>query len=148
MDVDDARNTSLADGQIVRKSDPRIVAMGDLDELIAILGVVRAKRASELLLRVQRCLMGICGVLARAQLVDQKTRSEEVFGDLLAEIDRLGNGEFAWVYPGATELEAFANLARAMCRRCERSLVDVDAPDWVLGFVNILSRYLFYLAKT
>jgi len=137
-------NTTFANGEIVSKGDDRISAIGDIDELVAVIGIVRAMRDDANLLAVQKMLMRICGGIAQSggPLLDSMVMEDSL---RLKRLSSRLSRPFNWVYPGDNQLQSFLNLARAVCRRCERSLVKARCRDVYIEYLNILSQYLFDL---
>jgi cob(I)alamin adenosyltransferase len=147
----------------VRKDDPRVAAYGDVDELNAALGVVLAQSAdkalSGLLRRVQHDLFALGAQLADPRASIGKKRAKAAFEkakvrQLEKEIDsRQAKMEplRAFILPGGSPLGSFLHLARAVCRRAERSIValsrDEPVDGVVLAYVNRLSDLLFVLAR-
>jgi cob(I)alamin adenosyltransferase len=147
----------------VRKDDPRVAAYGDVDELNAALGVVLAhsddKALGGLLLRVQRDLFALGAQLADPRATIGKKRAKAAFPaakvrQLEKEIDsRQAKMEplRAFILPGGSPLGSFLHLARAVCRRAERSIVALARQDPVdaalLAYMNRLSDLLFVLAR-
>ena len=147
----------------MRKDDPRVAAYGDVDELNAALGVVLAqsddKALSGLLLRVQRDLFALGAQLADPRASIGKKRAKASFEkakvrQLEKEIDtRQAKMEplRAFILPGGSPLGSFLHLARADCRRAERSIVTLARDEPVdavlLAYVNRLSDLLFVLAR-
>jgi cob(I)alamin adenosyltransferase len=141
----DAGETSLGDGSRVPKSDPRVVATGDVDELNSLLGWVDAG-----LERIQNELFDLGADLSRPGA--DHLRIEQSYVDRLeAEIDE-ANAALeplkSFVLPGGTESAARLYLARAVCRRAERSVLAVgDANPLAAVYLNRLSDLLFVLAR-
>jgi cob(I)alamin adenosyltransferase len=151
----DDGTTGLCGNVRVAKSDPRIEAIGDVDELMSQLGVLLAEALSDdaraLLTRVQHRLFDLGGELAMPEyqvLADAETARLE------AAIDAWNAGleplrEF--ILPGGCRAAAQCHLARAVCRRAERSLVRLHAitplRPTLLHYVNRLSDALFVLAR-
>jgi cob(I)alamin adenosyltransferase len=141
----DAGETSLGDGSRVPKSDPRVVAMGDVDELNSLVGWADAG-----LDRIQNELFDLGADLSRPG--DDHLRIEQSYIDRLeAEIDE-ANAALeplkSFVLPGGTERAARLYLARAVCRRAERSVLAVgDANPRAAVYLNRLSDLLFVLAR-
>jgi len=158
----DGGETALFDGTRVRKSDARVDAYGEIDELSAILGLVRAHGAGDeiddMLLAVQRDLLALGARLAdpARRIAPRVTRamlgSDDV-ARLEAWIDRLETtlpplGRF--ILAGGTPSGATLHLARTVCRRAERRIVSLGpgAVDPVLlAYVNRLSDLLFVMAR-
>jgi cob(I)alamin adenosyltransferase len=159
----DKGDTGLIGSRRVPKSHPRVAAYGDVDELCALLGVVRAGssdgRLDGLLHEVQRELFAIGAQLAdpkaaigsrRAKAAvapEQVLRLEQAIDERQAELPPLA----AFILPGGSSVGALLHLARTVCRRAERSAVAlarkrrVDA--LVLAYLNRLSDLLFVLAR-
>jgi cob(I)alamin adenosyltransferase len=158
----DSGDTSLFDGTRVRNSDPRVAAYGDVDELNAWLGFVRASAVgddlSEMIVRIQRDLFALGARLADPahRIADRVTKAAVVPGDisrLEGWIDRL-ESELPplrrFLLPGGSAAGALLHVARTTCRRAERAIVLLDQdsiePD-VLVYVNRLSDLLFVMAR-
>jgi cob(I)alamin adenosyltransferase len=154
----DAGTTGLGDGSRVGKDAPRIAALGDVDELNALLGVLLCEPLPDevrlLLTGVQHDLFDLGGELSvpgGAFLKDTQP------GRLEAAIDRY-NGELEplkeFILPGGTRAAALAHQARTVCRRAERAVValancnDGEAvSDAARQYLNRLSDLLFVLAR-
>jgi cob(I)alamin adenosyltransferase len=171
----DSGETALFAGGRVRKDDVRIEAIGTIDEVNAAIGVVRMELArggtapaglNELLCRLQNLLFELGGELAmpRAGIGLRQAQSsgdspvrqidESHASFLEAEIDRY-DAQLAplkvFILPGGCPAAAALHVARCVCRRAERRLVELSAaqsirPE-VLRFVNRLSDLLFVLAR-
>lgn len=158
----DAGDTALFDGTRVRKSDNRVAAYGDVDELNAWLGLVRAAGLdddlSEMIVRIQRDLFAVGARLADpahriAERVTKASIAPEDIGRLEGWIDAL-EAELPplrrFVLAGGTPAGASLHVARATCRRAERAIVALEAPSLereLLIYVNRLSDLLFVMAR-
>jgi cob(I)alamin adenosyltransferase len=147
----------------VRKDDPRVAAYGDVDELNAALGLVLAHSRNaplnRLLKNVQRDLFALGAQLADPRARIGKSRAKAAFAPELVhglekEIDaRQAKMEplRAFILPGGSPPGSFLHLARAVCRRAERSIVALSREEPVdpvlLAYVNRLSDLLFVLAR-
>ena len=141
----DAGETSLGDGSRVPKTDARVVAMGDVDELNSMLGWADAG-----LERIQNELFDLGADLSRPD--DEGLRIEQPYVDRLeAEIDEANERLEplkSFVLPGGTEAAARLFLARAGCRRAERSVLALDGANSLAAvYLNRLSDLLFVLAR-
>lgn len=165
----DKGKTSLFSGERVTKADPRIDAYGDLDELNSILGALAAHLSAEKdlaaeLQRIQSELFQAGAWLATnpdsAAIDSLKEISAEQVAFLEKAIDRIENELPAlksFILPGGHITAAWAHVARAVCRRCERKAVPLLAKTMkskaaepyqrVLVYLNRLSDYLFMLAR-
>ncbi len=157
----DDGGTALFGGGRVVKSDPRVAAYGDVDELSAWLGVARAQGIDEdvsaALERVQQDLFVVGAILATPN-PDRRKRSKfdlvaERIESLESEIDAW-QGELppleAFVLPGGCPAAAFLHVARTVCRRAERAIVGLqadDLPGTILPYINRLSDFLFVCAR-
>ena len=157
----DGGETSYFDGTRVRKDDPRLDTYGDIDELNAWLGLVRASAIDAdldaALTRIQQDLFAL-----GAQLADPGGKlSERVLKAIVSDADvvRLESAidgyerELAplkkFILAGGAPAGAALHVARTVCRRAERRMVALEpAVDGVLiRYVNRLSDLLFVLAR-
>jgi cob(I)alamin adenosyltransferase len=157
----DTGETSLFDGTRVSKADPRVEAYGDIDELNAWIGFVRASHMDadldEVLAQIQHDLFAL-----GAQLADPADRIADrvvkaAIGDpevtrLESLIDRFDAGLpplRRFVLAGGTPAAAALHVARTVCRRAERRIVGMyPATDPALvRYVNRLSDLLFVMAR-
>ncbi len=157
----DAGETSLFDGTRARKDDARVDAYGEVDELNAWLGFVRASpldpTLDEELLALQRDLFALGAQLAdpsdrlaprvtKAVIDDAHiVRLEELIDRLEEELPPLRR----FILAGGTSAGAALHVARTVCRRAERRIVALDPPidPILLRYVNRLSDLLFVLAR-
>ena len=158
----DAGETSLVGGSRVAKSDPHVDAYGEVDELNAWLGVVRASRVDpavdEDLNHLQRDLFALgaqladpggklAGRVAKAIIGNEDVaRLESLIDRLDAELPPLRR----FILAGGTPAGAALHLARTVCRRAERRMVALAPPvdPVLLRYINRLSDLLFVLART
>ena len=158
----DAGETSLVGGSRVAKSDPHVDAYGEVDELNAWLGVVRASRVDPAvdqdLEHLQRDLFALgaqladpagklAGRVAKAIIGDEDVaRLESLIDRLEAELPPLRR----FILAGGTPAGAALHLARTVCRRAERRMVALAPPvdPVLLRYINRLSDLLFVLART
>ena len=151
----DAGTTGLADGSRVEKDHPRVVAMGDIDELNSHLGVVLANDLPEtvrgMLEDVQHALFDIGGELA---IPGAHTLDDDDVASLETALDALNEHlpplkEF--ILPGGGRAAAEVHVARAVCRRAERRLVSltrsVSINEASRRYLNRLSDLLFVVAR-
>jgi len=160
----DQGQTSLGDGTRVPKTDRRIVAYGTVDELNSLFGVVLAagppQPVASRLKHIQNDLFDLGADLAVPQREGKAERLRVLSSQverLERDIDRL-NADLAplnsFVLPGGTPAAAYLHLARTVCRRAERIMVELAAnPDEPVGdaaiqYVNRLSDFLFIASRT
>lgn len=156
--------TGLFGGGRVPKSNPRVHAYGEVDELNSTLGVVRATVPvdfkDELFASIQRDLFSIGGHLAtpdpekvRAALAKADLSTEQItrFEQAIDDADSVLPPLRAFVLPAGTAKAAALHLARTTCRRAERAVValaqDEEVPAIFLVYLNRLSDLLFALAR-
>ncbi|MGE0407735.1 MAG: cob(I)yrinic acid a,c-diamide adenosyltransferase [Amphiplicatus sp.] len=151
----DKGETSLGDGTRIPKTDARIALMGEADELNSSIGVVLAHHPgadiSEILVSVQHDLFDLGGALCLpgAPLLSEGhvARLDEAAARLNAGLAPLK--EFA--LPGGAPLPAFLHVARALCRRVERSFAAYldrhPTEGMALPYLNRLSDLLFIAAR-
>ncbi len=152
--------TSLVGGSRVAKNSLRLEAYGSVDELNSLIGVVAAHAEIDMGLRAQ--LMDIMSLLFNlgAYLanplssdevpgIDDSTVSglEKAIDALDSEVEPMN----CFVLPGGCLAAASAHVARTVCRRAERRILDLASAENVsaiaLKFVNRLSDYLFAVAR-
>ncbi len=166
----DDGSTGLADGQRLRKDSERIVAMGDIDELNALIGLLRASpfpeseaapgtpvlkqklpAIDESLATIQHRLFDIGGELA---LPGQSVAQASWVARLEEQLDAL-NGDLPplqeFILPGGNLPAAQCHQARTVCRRAERALLRLSNSEKVnsasLKYLNRLSDLLFVVAR-
>jgi cob(I)alamin adenosyltransferase len=158
----DGGETGLFGGPRVRKSDARVDAYGEIDELNAAIGAVRAivedPEIDRELARVQHELFCVgaelatpAGAKARSVLppIDAAwaVRLEAAIDAFDAELPKLAQ----FVLPGGTRTAAALHVARCVCRRAERRVValaaEVEVAPAVLAYLNRLSDFLFVAAR-
>jgi cob(I)alamin adenosyltransferase len=151
----DAGDTGLGDGTRVAKHSPRIQALGDIDELNSCLGLLLAEKLpaaiAQALLQVQHDLFDLGGEVCipghSMITVQHVTRLEALTEAHNAKLKPLKE----FILPGGTRAAAAAHLARAVCRRAERSLVALGRDEAVneraRQYLNRLSDLLFVLGR-
>jgi cob(I)alamin adenosyltransferase len=151
----DGGETGLGAGSRVRKDSPRVAALGEIDELNSALGVLLAEPLSEKirgdLQSIQHDLFDLGGdvsIPGRSTVTPgQAERLETLLEEMNAALPRLKE----FILPGGTRAAGLAHLARAVCRRAERSLVALASSEDVAGagriYLNRLSDFLFVLGR-
>ncbi|MES2563810.1 MAG: cob(I)yrinic acid a,c-diamide adenosyltransferase [Pseudomonadota bacterium] len=151
----DDGTTGLADGSRVAKDTARVQAIGDVDELNSIIGVMLTEALPDALrltlTRVQHDLFDLGGELSvpgHAMIsAEHIARLERELDVMNAELTPLAN----FILPGGARAAAAAHLARAVCRRAERTLVSLakaeTVPPLLLQYLNRLSDFLFVAAR-
>jgi len=161
----DKGETSLLFGQRVSKSDLRCEAYGTIDEAVSALGIARnlvAKgRVKEVILKVQKELFNINAELAtKAEDYERLASSftpvtdemanglEEIIDELESEIEV----PKSFIIPGSNLGSGWLDLSRAIVRRAERRVVELEENNEVrngaiLQYLNRLADLLFILAR-
>lgn len=158
----DGGETSLFGKPRVRKTDPRIIALGDLDEAQSAIGVARslAPRSSlgRELLALQRGLYVAMSEVATPP-EDLERLPERLDASAIDRLDAALEGvkktvqiDGRFVIPGETQIAAAVDHARTVVRRAERSVIAcVDAgmvaPGQLVPWLNRASDLLFVLAR-
>ena len=158
----DAGETGLFGGARVSKASVRVEAYGEVDELNSAVGwarvVVSDSELDSLLNQIQNDLFEVGAELGSTEDRKQKSAmpliAEPQVEALERAIDKYEEGPpglTSFVLPGGSESAARFHLARCVCRRAERSLVELGAQESLRGelfrYVNRLSDLLFVLAR-
>lgn len=152
----DDGSTGLAGGERVPKDSPRVEAFGTVDELNAAIGVVIAApgvpaEVGDCLGEIQHRLFDLGGELA---VPGREVLGDAAIGTVEATLDRFNAGlpplkDF--VLPGGNVAAAACHVARAVCRRAERSAWALSRTEPVnpasLRYLNRLSDLLFVIAR-
>ncbi|MGC8669988.1 MAG: cob(I)yrinic acid a,c-diamide adenosyltransferase [Candidatus Micrarchaeia archaeon] len=148
--------TNLIKRGRVRKDSKIICAIGDIDELNSAIGVaisnLTADRIARTLKVVQNALFIIGAELASSSssnIVKNRISAFDVkfLEDSIYEIgSSLSIDKF--VLPGGSISASYIHLARAICRRAERSIITLGSlkNPYIISYINRLSSYLFVAA--
>ena len=151
----DNGTTGLGDGTRVAKDSLRIEAMGDVDELNSVIGLMLTETVPDILIdtltQIQHDLFNLGGEIC---IPDYVILQQANIDNLEEAIDTL-NDELAplkeFILPGGTKAAAFCHLARTVCRRAERKLITLARDEKVteisLKYLNRLSDLLFVLCR-
>ena len=163
----DAGETALMYGKRVPKTYRRVEAYGTVDELNAVLGLVRASTSEQLIqdvvLSVQKELVVLMGELAVADEDRERyikdgyeTVTSAMVDGLTAVVNDLERNHHItykhWATPGHCLASAALDVARTTCRRAERRIVGLaDSADYVnpetIRYLNRLSDVLWLFAR-
>jgi cob(I)alamin adenosyltransferase len=163
----DRGETGLLGGARVPKSDARVAAYGDVDELNCALGAARAALGAAApdvdagLARVQAECFAVGALLAAKDPVAARLPPPYDRGmpaDAAARLEREIDGWEArleplrtFVLPGGGAAGAALHVARAVARRAERAIVELSGreavPEGVIPYLNRLSTWLFSAAR-
>lgn len=153
----DSGTTGLGDGSRVNKESPRIEAIGCIDELNSLIGLLIAQQVPEeisrILTAIQHQLFDLGGELAipghLAITDDAVTTLEQQLDQLNADLPPLRE----FILPGGSLQAASCHHARAVCRRGERRLATLARQEGetvsttALKYINRLSDLLFVMAR-
>jgi cob(I)alamin adenosyltransferase len=160
----DQGDTGLIDGSRVPKDDPRVSAYGDIDELQAVLGVIKSglpagSPIGSLLMTIQKDLFSLSARLADPKDKIAERKEKVITGDsrieaLEREIDHR-EADLpplnAFILAGGGPTGAQLHLARTICRRAERAVVglarQVPIDPVIVTYLNRLSDLLFVMAR-
>jgi len=161
----DSGDTGLFDGTRVSKSDPRVSAYGDVDELNAWLGLARASFGDSdaadgtlagMLAQIQHDLFALGSRLADPshRIADRVTRAAITQDDIVRlehwidELEKELPPLRRFILPGGSSAGAALHVARTVCRRAERAMVGLASLDpELLVYVNRVSDLLFVMAR-
>ncbi|NCN85170.1 MAG: cob(I)yrinic acid a,c-diamide adenosyltransferase [Sphingomonadales bacterium] len=162
----DDGTTGLVDGSRIAKNDPRMAAIGDVDELNSALGVAICEITDDALVQelrmVQNDLFDLGADLATpAKAGDDFAPLEMTLRIVPAQVERLESKIDAataeldpltsFILPGGAKSAAAVHLARAIARRAERTCVaaaqEMPLNPHALAYINRLSDYLFVLGR-
>jgi cob(I)alamin adenosyltransferase len=159
----DDGTTALGSGERRKKYDLRVAAYGTLDEVNAAIGLVRVHSSDDgldaVLARVQNDLFDVEADLCLSEKGPggaRMTATEQQVEWLECQIDKF-NAELAplrsFILPGGQPAAAYLHLARTICRRAERLMVELKdksaegVTPAALKYVNRLSDLLFVLGR-
>jgi cob(I)alamin adenosyltransferase len=151
----DTGTTGLGDGSRVAKDNPRIEAIGAVDELNSQIGVLLAEPLTEPvaghLTQIQHDLFDLGGELSipghHAITESHISRLESVLEELNADLPPLKE----FILPGGCRAAALCHVARTVCRRAERRVVGLSAAEQIAPlaqrYLNRLSDLLFVICR-
>ncbi|MDR2346054.1 MAG: cob(I)yrinic acid a,c-diamide adenosyltransferase [Planctomycetaceae bacterium] len=154
----DKGETSLLGGIRVAKNNARIEVIGEIDELSALLGIVRSIDNSQpfcrIIIRIQHELINFMSELADPNNNCNKILQENI-NQLETDIDEISKSLPAFtefIAAGDNHQSSFLHLARTVCRRTERRLVslckiELGISPILLAYLNRLSDLLFVLSR-
>ena len=160
----DKGETSLGDGERVKKHGLRVSAYGTVDEANAVVGLARLHTrnltdasSDAMLSRIQNDLFDLGADLCTPPSADethalrivqsQIDRLEQEIDNMNASLQPLQS----FVLPGGTPLAAYLHLARTVSRRAERDMTALAEAEPVnplaIAYINRLSDHLFVLSR-
>lgn len=159
----DSGESSLYGGRRAPKDDARFEAVGTVDELNALIGLIRSHVDGEInqqLETVQYLLFTVGSHLATPYEADAapKTLPEfqssnlQILEQSIDEMEKHLSPLTAFILPSGFHIGSLTHVARAVCRRAERTVVTLSrtafVDPFILQYLNRLSDYLFVLART
>lgn len=158
----DKGTTVLIGGTRVAKNNVRLEAYGGIDELNSYLGMIRSypidEESRKELIEIQNILFVVGANLATdtavSNLQQKMPCTDADVAYLEQAIDRM-DAELPplqyFVLPGGDPAVSACHIARTVCRRVERRIVDmseaIEVEDVIVRYINRLSDYLFVLGR-
>lgn len=151
----DDGTTGLGDGSRISKDSIRVDAMGDVDELNSVIGLILTEsipsNLEAMLTKIQHDLFNLGGeicipgyVILQQAHIDNLERAIDTLNDELKPLKE-------FILPGGTKAAALCHLARTVCRRAERKLTQLHRNEKIteisLQYLNRLSDLLFVLCR-
>lgn len=157
----DKGETGLFGGMRVSKASIRIEAVGAVDELNAVLGMMLAEELSgdmhPRILRTQHLLFRLGADLAtpiennKAQVPRVRAEDAAEVEERIRELESILQPMQSFILPGGTKIASLLHLARTVCRRAERRVVALSKEETVdpacVVYLNRLSDWLFLAAR-
>ena len=152
----DAGTTGLGDGSRAAKDSARIHALGEVDELNTVIGVLLCEslpaEVADTLLEIQHDLFDLGGELSIPGMTLLSAASVPRLEVLIDACNDALPALKEFILPGGTRAAAQCHVARAVCRRAERAVVSAaeqgGVSETALGYINRLSDYFFVLSRT
>ena len=149
----DGGDTGLAGGERVPKDGALIHAMGDVDELNSLLGLLACKLSDDLVTNIKTIQndlfdlgaeLAMCHPMITENHVSWLEKKLDVMNEELPALKE-------FILPGGGEAATLCHLARSVCRRAERQMVtakrESDIGEQAMAYINRLSDLLFVLAR-
>lgn len=157
----DTGETSLLGGSRVKKTDPRIEAYGTIDELNAAIGVclnkIHNKEINTILFRTQNDLFRIgaelsaLGTNTKINIPKITDKQMKYIDEALMDVETTLPQQKEFILPRGTESSALLHLARTICRRAERKVVQCqekyEVSNLLIQYLNRLGDLLFLYAR-
>jgi cob(I)alamin adenosyltransferase len=149
----DDGSTGMADGSRVAKDDLILQAIGEVDELNSQLAVLVCHAPDDFGAVIRAIQNELFNVGAELSMGQAMIGQEHVYAleNSLDEMNKNLTPLKEFILPGGGLAASYCHVARAVCRRVERSLVSLhkqnELNSHLLAYVNRLSDYLFVLAR-
>jgi cob(I)alamin adenosyltransferase len=151
----DKGTTGLGDGARVTKDSLRVQAMGDVDELNSIIGIIQTQslgaNVHAVLEAIQHDLFNMGGELCMPGHSMIKVERVTALETQLDEWNETLSPLKEFILPGGNRAAAYCHLARTVCRRAERTMTTLNNQEKItevsLQYINRLSDLLFVLCR-
>jgi cob(I)alamin adenosyltransferase len=149
----DDGTTGMADGTRVAKDDLLVHVIGEIDELNSQLAVVACHAANDFTVSIKAIQNELFNVGAELTLGQVMIKQENInwLEQNLDELNLSLTPLKEFILPGGGIAASHCHVARAICRRAERSLVRLNKQNelnrYLMAYINRLSDYLFVLAR-
>ena len=158
----DDGTTGLIGGSRVKKHNIRLESYGTIDELNSYIGLIRSMQTDthtdHVLEIIQNKLFVIGANLATDEsiaLIKKQLPCKKTDIELLeSEMDEMNESlpELRnFILPGGSQTSSFCHVARTVCRRAERRIIELaennEVDPLLIKFINRLSDYLFVLSR-
>ena len=151
----DDGTTGLADGSRLPKTDIRVQAMGDVDELNSFVGLLLTESLpaplDTELTRIQHDLFDLGAALCMPGFDVFPSKAVERLDGLIAQFNAPLSRLEEFILPAGSKASCYAHVARTVCRRAERSVIQLraesQAPQDLVLYLNRLSDFLFVAAR-
>ncbi|MEE9331808.1 MAG: cob(I)yrinic acid a,c-diamide adenosyltransferase [Methylophilaceae bacterium] len=151
----DSGTTGLGDGTRVAKDSLRVNAIGDVDELNAVIGILLTETVSDsirtCLTEVQHDLFNLGGEICMPDYVLIKTERIAALENQLDTFNETLTPLKEFILPGGSRAASYCHLARTVCRRAERTIHTLNNTEKLteasLQYINRLSDLLFVLCR-
>ncbi|HEY9281154.1 MAG TPA: cob(I)yrinic acid a,c-diamide adenosyltransferase [Eoetvoesiella sp.] len=151
----DKGTTGLGDGSRVDKDAPRIAALGDVDELNSMVGLLRAEGLpagiDALFARIQNDLFDLGAELCIPGHTALKEEHVVFLDEALKQYNAALEPLKEFILPGGTRAAALSHMARTLCRRAERTVTTLNRSEPVnvpvKQYLNRLSDLCFVMAR-
>jgi cob(I)alamin adenosyltransferase len=152
----DTGTTGLGDGTRVNKDSLRIDALGDVDELNAVIGLLLTEPLPEnirsTLDDIQHDLFDVGAEICIPGYEMLKTERVDTLEKTLDELNEILPSLKEFILPGGSRAASYCHLARTVCRRAERALIKLNRDEPVtmvsLQYLNRLSDLLFVMCRS
>ena len=151
----DKGSTGLGDGSRTNKFSDRIVAIGAIDELNSMIGLMLPEslplKINKILTVIQHHLFNLGGEISmpghKIMKKNDVLELEEIITSYNKDLPPLKE----FILPGGSRAAAFCHMARTICRRAEQAIFKLNSKDTIntysLQYINRLSDLLFVLAR-